>query len=97
MKKLLVKEVEGIEKIVELVSHHPTRSSLRNNLTRLLKYSLAQAREEIVITQKYSQGKDEMYCEFFICTKCQSSHVGIYDKYCSECGSKIKWLLSERR
>jgi len=34
-----------------------------------------------------SDGKDEMYCEWFVCTKCGSNKIAEFYKFCPSCGA----------
>jgi len=36
--------------------------------------------------------KDEIYSNWYFCTKCNNSYLKISDKFCSECGSKLEWV-----
>lgn len=50
--------------------------------------------EEIIIDRiKDVQGKDEFsyYGSYYNCKKCMQNIIPYY-KYCSNCGSKIKWV-----
>ena len=46
--------------------------------------------EEITITQKDSDGFDEIYAEWFVCPKCKND-IKAKAKFCSNCGIKLKW------
>lgn len=46
---------------------------------------------EAKISTKNGLGEDELYYEMFQCPNCSNSKIGIGDKYCSDCGSKIEW------
>lgn len=41
--------------------------------------------------QKHGTGKDEIYCNWYICPKCDNVNVMFGDNYCSKCGCKFEW------
>lgn len=47
---------------------------------------------ELEKTTITSIGKDEIYCEFFECDKCDNEYIIEGFKYCPGCGRKIKWI-----
>ncbi len=46
----------------------------------------------IISKSKNYYDKDEIYCEWYVCSNCDSSYLRIEDKFCSNCGSKLEWI-----
>lgn len=46
----------------------------------------------MILRNEDSSGKDERYCEWFTCKKCQNS-IEEGANFCSECGVKITWRI----
>lgn len=47
--------------------------------------------KEVIITQKDSDGYDEIYCEWFVCPECKNGRIRPTTQFCSNCGVKLKW------
>lgn len=56
--------------------------SMLEFIRRLLK-------SERELTQITPTGKDELYCEWFVCDKCQNKNITSSYNYCPGCGRKI--------
>jgi uncharacterized OB-fold protein len=48
----------------------------------------------VKITDKESQGKDEMYCKWYVCPDCGQNNIFPDAKYCPDCGVKLEWALN---
>lgn len=53
--------------------------------------------KEATVKDGNCTGYDEIYAPFYACPSCGEDRNAItpYDKYCSECGIKLVWDLSE--
>jgi len=48
-------------------------------------------RKEAVITPVDSQGKDELWCEWFKCPACAKANIWRGCNYCPDCGIRIRF------
>jgi rRNA maturation endonuclease Nob1 len=46
---------------------------------------------EIDISEANNAGKDELWCDWYVCPNCKDSMILKDQKFCGECGGKLKW------
>lgn len=64
---------------------------IRQFISQELKLQSSQLLSEVEVGEDRNQGKDEAWCEWFSCPKCEDTMITRGSKYCPNCGSKIKW------
>ena len=45
----------------------------------------------ITITDKDCDGRNELYCEWYVCPVCGTSDISEFFKHCPGCGQLINW------
>ena len=51
--------------------------------------------KEVTITNENSFGKEEIYCEWFICPECGDIHIKKEYKFCPDCGVKLAFDIKK--
>lgn len=62
------------------------------NCKKCLKRYEKQENVVVINKRKDHDCKDELYCDWFKCPSCGDTYIRNNDKYCSNCGSKFKWV-----
>jgi len=45
----------------------------------------------VSIGEAQNTGKDEWYCDWYQCPKCQKSSINLSFSYCPDCGVRLQW------
>ncbi len=52
-------------------------------------------RKTKTIKDEHFVGRDDIYTQWYKCPACEEDMIFIGSSYCPDCGTKLKWDLSE--
>jgi hypothetical protein len=45
----------------------------------------------VAIGEAQNTGKDEWWCDWYRCPKCDKAHIARWFRYCPDCGVQLQW------